>query len=131
MPTYYQSPTGNLREDFYQRQGYYPTPAPTMREGVESMGRDALLAGLNAGKLAGEALIPQSPTDLGIMFASSALGPVGLLGRGMRAADDRCEVVILDDHARWFVPKHAKLAPSWFLDAVIWSNRLPDPAPKL
>jgi hypothetical protein len=86
MPTYYQSPTGNLREDFYQRQGYYPTPAPTMREGVENMGRDALLAGLNAGKLAGEALIPQSPTDLGIMFASSALGPAGLLGRGMRAA---------------------------------------------
>jgi Rad3-related DNA helicase len=52
-------------------------------------------------------------------------------GRAMRAEDDSCETIILDDHARWFLTKHADLAPQWFLDAMIWSTRLPTPLPKL
>jgi Rad3-related DNA helicase len=40
------------------------------------------------------------------------------VGRGMRAADDRCETFIVDAHAVWFLSKHADLAPKWFRRAV-------------
>ena len=44
---------------------------------------------------------------------------VQAVGRGMRAADDRCETFIVDAHALWFLSKHSDLAPRWFRRAVI------------
>ena len=52
---------------------------------------------------------------------------VQAVGRGMRAADDACETLILDDHIHWFLGKHGRLAPSWFTDAVQRVSRMPDP----
>jgi hypothetical protein len=47
----------------------------------------------------------------------------------MRADDDQCEVFILDDHFRWFVNANQDLAPTWFLDALVWAEKLP-PVPR-
>lgn len=52
-------------------------------------------------------------------------------GRGMRAADDRCEIFIIDDNARWFIPKYRKFAPDWFLNSVRWRRTVPAPPPPL
>lgn len=35
-------------------------------------------------------------------------------GRGCRSEDDWCESAIVDDHAAWFVPKFAEMAPKSF-----------------
>lgn len=45
---------------------------------------------------------------------------VQMAGRGMRAADDRCEVLIVDDQFLWFYGKCLKLGfvPAWFAPAV-------------
>lgn len=52
-------------------------------------------------------------------------------GRGMRAADDHCEVFIIDDHFQWFWKRHINLAPGWFLEAVQKVATIPDPPPKM
>jgi len=52
-------------------------------------------------------------------------------GRGMRAEDDRCEVLIIDDNAKWFVPKNRHFAPQWFTDAWVWGSTIPRPLEKL
>lgn len=43
-------------------------------------------------------------------------------GRVMRAEDDQGETFILDDHARWFIPKAREqgLLPEWFLESLVW-----------
>ena len=51
------------------------------------------------------------------------------VGRGMRAEDDRCETFIVDEHARWFLPKHHDLAPKWFRKAIKRTESLPVPPP--
>lgn len=59
---------------------------------------------------------------------------VQAIGRGMRAEDDACETFIADEHARWFMKAGSpasKYAPSHVLDAVIVTNRLPAPPPRL
>jgi len=55
------------------------------------------------------------------------LALVQAVGRGTRAVDDWCETFIIDDHARWFIPKYKDLAPKWFLEAVRTSLTLPKP----
>ena len=54
-------------------------------------------------------------------------------GRGMRSADDQCEILIVDDHWLWFWKKYQKFAPRWFAQAVdrAWRIALPEPLPKL
>jgi Rad3-related DNA helicase len=54
-------------------------------------------------------------------------------GRHVRSLADRGEVVVLDDHARWAVPKHGKSggAPRAFMEALKWIRKLPEPLPKL
>lgn len=52
-------------------------------------------------------------------------------GRGMRAEDDRCQVMVIDDNARWFVPKYAHFAPRWFSEAWVWGSTVPRPLEKL
>lgn len=58
---------------------------------------------------------------------------VQMVGRIMRAPDDAGETFILDDHARWFLPKCKKLgfAPRWFWAAVQWIDKLPPVPPAL
>lgn len=36
-------------------------------------------------------------------------------GRATRGAEDRAEVLVLDDNMRWFVPRFREFAPAWFL----------------
>jgi Rad3-related DNA helicase len=52
-------------------------------------------------------------------------------GRIMRSVDDQGETFILDEHFRWFRKQAAAFAPSWFLDAVIVTRRIPTPPPAL
>ena len=59
---------------------------------------------------------------------------VQAIGRPMRAEDDQAETFIVDEHARWFMKPGSpasKYAPSYVLDAVIVTNRLPAPPPRL
>lgn len=55
------------------------------------------------------------------------------IGRGMRAADDRCETFITDAHAIWFLSKHSDLAPRWFRRAVhrLDAGAIPAAPPRL
>ena len=52
-------------------------------------------------------------------------------GRGMRAEDDRCQVMVIDDNAKWFVPKNGHFAPKWFSEAWVWGSTVPKPLEKL
>lgn len=56
---------------------------------------------------------------------------VQMAGRGVRAADDRCQTFIVDDQAEWFVNKYRKFAPKWFLDAYDSQMVTPPPLRKL
>lgn len=59
---------------------------------------------------------------------------VQAIGRPMRAMDDQAETFIVDEHARWFMKAGSvasKYAPSYVLDAVVVTNRLPAPPPRL
>ena len=40
-------------------------------------------------------------------------------GRGFRAPDDLCEVVIVDDSWTWFYKQYSFMAPRWFRDRVV------------
>jgi Rad3-related DNA helicase len=52
---------------------------------------------------------------------------VQMSGRGMRAADDACETIIVDDHAKWFIPKWRIFAPRWFMESFMSVNMVPRP----
>jgi ATP-dependent DNA helicase DinG len=59
------------------------------------------------------------------------LALVQTTGRGMRAADDRCETLLVDDNVTWFIRKYAEFAPGWWLEAYESRRTLPVPPPKL
>jgi Rad3-related DNA helicase len=57
-------------------------------------------------------------------------------GRGMRAADDQCETLVLDGSIKWFSrPQDKKgfrhLLPSWFIRQLVYADRQPEPLPPL
>ena len=52
---------------------------------------------------------------------------VQMAGRGMRAADDLCETIIVDDQIKWFVWKAEKFLPKWFRDAYRSVSVVPAP----
>jgi len=52
-------------------------------------------------------------------------------GRGMRSAEDQCEVLVIDDQWKWFWPKYKHFAPRWFAAAVRYVHTIPSPLPKL
>lgn len=52
-------------------------------------------------------------------------------GRGMRAADDICETIIVDDNVGWFMSKYRGFAPDWFLKAMSRRDMIPTPPPKI
>ena len=39
-------------------------------------------------------------------------------GRGTRSADDKCQVLVIDDAWRWWWPKYRGFAPKWFQERV-------------
>ena len=53
------------------------------------------------------------------------------MGRGMRDALDQCEVIIVDDHARWVFGSGKTslrhMAPSWVIEAIKWPSSVPLP----
>ena len=51
-------------------------------------------------------------------------------GRGVRAIDDFCENIIIDDNITWFMRRHGGFAPDWFREAYRPVNSIPSP-PKL
>jgi len=50
---------------------------------------------------------------------------VQMVGRGMRAPDDICETLIIDDHWSWF--RKSTIFPHWFRRAWRRSNTIPTP----
>jgi Rad3-related DNA helicase len=52
-------------------------------------------------------------------------------GRGMRSADDRCEVFVVDGHLSWFLHQNSSLAPQWFVHGVRKMAEIPKAAEKL
>jgi len=52
-------------------------------------------------------------------------------GRGMRAADDQCEVAIVDGHARWWLEQASDLLPEWFAESIVKTRRIVTPPPRL
>jgi ATP-dependent DNA helicase DinG len=52
-------------------------------------------------------------------------------GRGMRAADDFCETLIVDDQWTWFFRNNQRHAPQWFNRACQFRPTIPPPPPKL
>lgn len=57
----------------------------------------------------------------------TALSLIQQVGRGMRAEDDACENLIIDDHIIWFWRAAKKLFPAWFRAAWRTSAGLPPP----
>jgi Rad3-related DNA helicase len=60
----------------------------------------------------------------------AAMGLVQACGRGMRAEDDWCEVLVIDDNIRWFKKRCKDYLPKWFLDSNEESTVIPAPPPK-
>ncbi len=58
----------------------------------------------------------------------AAIALVQQAGRAMRAADDRCEVLVVDDNARWFVPRNRHHFPAWFRMGRSATIPMPPPA---
>jgi ATP-dependent DNA helicase DinG len=56
---------------------------------------------------------------------------VQMAGRGMRAPDDRCETIVLDQTLGGLLSQYRDLFPSWFLTAIRKSDTLPQPLDKL
>lgn len=52
-----------------------------------------------------------------------------IVGRPMRADDDWCETIILDDNIRWFLKKYRHLFDSWFFRLLRWVDYDPGPPP--
>jgi len=52
---------------------------------------------------------------------------VQAVGRGMRAADDWCEVFLVDSHWEWVRRKYKHHVPAWFWSACRQSSTLPAP----
>lgn len=77
----------------------------------------------------GAVLKARCAEDKGYASYVAAIALVQQAGRAMRAADDRCEVLIVDDNARWFVPRNRRHLPSWF--KVGRSATVPSPPPLL
>ena len=64
--------------------------------------------------------------DWAAMLAMEVL--VQETGRGTRSADDKCQVLVIDDSWRWWWPKYKEFAPKWFQDRVTRSvDRIPTP----
>jgi Rad3-related DNA helicase len=73
----------------------------------------------------------KADADYGPYCAMQTL--VQAAGRGMRSADDQCEILIVDDNWMWFWKKFKKFAPQWFIEAVDRRHHIsiPDPLAKL
>lgn len=48
-------------------------------------------------------------------------------GRGVRAQDDVCENLVIDDNIGWFMQRHGEFAPAWFREAYRRSATIPAP----
>lgn len=48
-------------------------------------------------------------------------------GRGMRAADDRCETFIVDGNIEWLLARNRKLIPRWFRRSIKFVRSVPVP----
>jgi len=52
---------------------------------------------------------------------------IQMVGRGMRAADDFCEVFIVDNNIIWFIKRYGHYAPIWFISTYKSLVAVPDP----
>lgn len=52
-------------------------------------------------------------------------------GRGSRAEDDYCENFIIDSNINWFLRRHRKFAPKWFLESITQRVFPPDPPQRM
>jgi ATP-dependent DNA helicase DinG len=63
----------------------------------------------------------------------AVLEMVQMAGRGMRAEDDQCEIIVIDDQiiAPWFVKSLRNFSPDWFMQSFRSQRTPPPPLPKL
>lgn len=61
----------------------------------------------------------------------AAVELVQTVGRGMRAEDDVCETLVIDDNIQWFLHRNRKFFPKWFLESFQKSEVVPAPLPLL
>lgn len=75
----------------------------------------------------------RAKADKQYMNYLTALRLVQMSGRGMRAADDRCETFILDSNAVWFMAAAGKqgLIPGWFKAALKHITMIPQAPPRV
>jgi Rad3-related DNA helicase len=52
-------------------------------------------------------------------------------GRGLRYAQDRCEILVVDDNVIWFLSKYREFAPAWFRRKYRRAHQPPPPPPAL
>ena len=70
----------------------------------------------------------RSAIDSGYAYYIAMQTLVQASGRGMRAEDDLCETLIIDDHVSWFMGKWGRqFAPKWFMDAYRRGIGIPAP----
>ena len=58
-------------------------------------------------------------------------GMVQAAGRAMRAEDDRCETLVVDGNAKWFMSRYAHYAPEWFNKSVRQMSTIPEPPERI
>lgn len=70
-------------------------------------------------------------TDKAYLNYLTARALIQQTGRGMRAEDDMCETIVIDNHMDWFWPaaKRQKLIPEWFRRAYRVEMGVPNPPP--
>ena len=71
----------------------------------------------------------ESDKDYGMMLAIQNIQQA--VGRGMRASDDQCENLVIDDQFKWFPWKYQSEFNKWFMEAIKTSYTIPMPLPKL
>jgi ATP-dependent DNA helicase DinG len=73
----------------------------------------------------------RSKSDPELPFYTAIQQLVQACGRGMRAADDKCETLIVDDNFGWLIRRYNHLVPGWFKETIKKSKTIPLPPPKL
>jgi len=78
-----------------------------------------------------EVMKRRSELDDDLSQYMAAVELIQMVGRAMRAADDVCETLVIDDSIQWFVRRNRRFFPRWFLSAFRKSETVPAPMPKL
>lgn len=69
----------------------------------------------------------RSKSDKDYTNYMAAQNLIQMAGRGMRAEDDICETIIIDDNIKWFIYRYKQFFPKWFMESYRQSATIPRP----